>query len=95
VKEGGRLQSFGNSIEGLKKRAFVTFRSEPLRKEEMTTILSKPEEKTLKTAAHGAECTAPSARIPVTLANRDYLRFLRQAELEAWRSARGGTICRN
>ena len=62
----------------------------------MTTILSKPES-TDKTEKHaqGAEFTAPSARIPVTLANRDYLRFLRQAELEAWRGARGGTVCRN
>jgi hypothetical protein len=97
VKEGGRLQSFGNSIEAAEKGAFVTFGRETLRKEEMTTILSKSENKETTSASHvrGVEFTAPSARIPVTLANRDYLRFLRQAELEAWRRARGGTICRN
>ena len=63
----------------------------------MTTIIpqSGSKEKTSESCARGAENTAPSARIPVTLANREYLRFLRQAELEAWRSARGGTICRN
>ena len=34
-----------------------------------------------------------SARVPVTAANREYLRTMRQAELEAWRNAPGGTQC--
>ncbi|MGZ8899453.1 MAG: hypothetical protein ACXW3Z_05095 [Limisphaerales bacterium] len=42
----------------------------------------------------GAILTAPSARVPVTAANREYLRSVRQAELELWRNARGGTTCR-
>jgi hypothetical protein len=33
-----------------------------------------------------------SVRVPVTEANREYLRAIRQAELEAWRSAPGGTL---
>jgi hypothetical protein len=36
---------------------------------------------------------AASVRVPVTAANREYLRALRQAELEAWRDAPGGTCC--
>ena len=39
--------------------------------------------------------TTSSVRVPVTEANREYLRALRQAELEAWRNAPGGTVCAN
>ena len=35
---------------------------------------------------------APSMRVPVTKENREYLRLIRQAELDAWRNAPGGTI---
>jgi hypothetical protein len=42
----------------------------------------------------GVVRTAPSVRVPVTEANRAYLRDLRRAELAAWREARGGTVCR-
>lgn len=38
--------------------------------------------------------TAPSLRVPVTMQNREYLRRIRQAELDAWRIAPGGTLCR-
>ena len=34
-----------------------------------------------------------SVRVPVTAQNRAYLRAIRQAELDAWRNAPGGTIC--
>jgi hypothetical protein len=36
----------------------------------------------------------PSIRVPVTPENRDYLRRIRNAELNAWRES-GGTICRS
>ena len=36
-----------------------------------------------------------SVRVPVTAANREYLRAVRQAELDAWRNAPGGTLCVN
>lgn len=34
-----------------------------------------------------------SVRVPVTAENRAYLRAIRQAELDAWRRAPGGTVC--
>jgi hypothetical protein len=84
-------------LQRLKRTCFVTFRREPLRKEEMRTNLPKPESTNKASVKHapGATLTSPSSRVPVTFANRDYLRFLRQAELDAWRRAPGGTVCRN
>jgi hypothetical protein len=34
-----------------------------------------------------------SVRVPVTAENRAYLRAIRQAELDAWQNAPGGTVC--
>ena len=59
-----------------------------------TIILSKAGMENGRRSAEGIRGgiqTAPSARVPVTAANREYLRSLRQAELELWRLARGGT----
>lgn len=67
--------------------------------EEMTTtILSKagfmkPDAFCADSQNSRADRIAPSVRVPVTVANRAYLKFLRRAELEAWRDARGGTVC--
>ena len=65
----------------------------------MTTIILfkagrvKPAVLCGKAEKTGGSRTAPSLRVPVTEANRDYLREIRRAELEAWREARGGTVC--
>jgi hypothetical protein len=40
----------------------------------------------------GAGEMNPSVRVPVTEANREYLRAVRQAELAAWQNAPGGTL---
>ena len=60
----------------------------------MTTNYSPQlESKKNEDPAHTRVLTAASLRIPVTIANRDYLRRIRQAELLAWQNAPGGTRC--
>jgi hypothetical protein len=58
-----------------------------------TTLFLKSESKTKPASV--AVRTAPSMRVPVTAENREYLRRIRQAELDAWRLAPGGTLSGN
>ncbi|HEX7862446.1 MAG TPA: hypothetical protein VF773_19060 [Verrucomicrobiae bacterium] len=63
-----------------------------------TTISKIGQTKRISTAEallNGSSSTAPSVRVLVTEENRAYLRFIRRAEMEAWRAARGGTVCAN
>jgi len=76
-------------------RPVVTFPAGRLRKGEMITNLIKSGSMKQENAFSSRDIVVmtSSVRVPVTGRNRDYLRAIRQAELDAWRNAPGGTVC--